>query len=92
MRRLIISLFLQKLWYWHYTLLSVALQKWDVDYSIDHMTQMAKYKLHAKIGKALKKYNIGVATGEHCHNRIMFKQFLEAGALKYTTLPVLEGE
>jgi L-fuconate dehydratase len=26
---------------------------------------------------------IGVATGEHCHNRVMFKQFLQANALSY---------
>ena len=68
-----------------------------MDYSIDHMTQLAKYKPlwieeptscddilgHAKISKALKKYNVGVATGEHCHNRVMFKQFLEAGAMDF---------
>lgn len=28
-------------------------------------------------------YNIGVATGEQCQNRVMFKQFLQAGALQY---------
>lgn len=68
-----------------------------MDYTVDHMTQLAKYKPlwieeptscddilgHAKIGKALKKYTIGVATGEHCHNRIMFKQFLAAGAMDF---------
>ena len=57
-----------------------------MDYSIDHMTQLAKYKPswieeptsyddilgHTKISKALKKYNIGVATEEHCHNHVMF--------------------
>ena len=38
---------------------------------------------HAKIRKALKKYNIGVATGECCHNRVMFKQFLAADAMDF---------
>ena len=31
----------------------------------------------------MSKYNIGVATGENCHNRVMFKQFLQAKALQY---------
>ena len=26
---------------------------------------------------------IGVATGEMCQNRVMFKQFLQAGAMQY---------
>lgn len=34
---------------------------------------------HATIRKALRPYNIGVATGEHCANRILFKQLLQAG-------------
>lgn len=36
---------------------------------------------HAAIRKALAPYGIGVATGEMCQNRILFKQFLQAGAL-----------
>jgi L-galactonate dehydratase len=36
---------------------------------------------HAKIRKALKPYGIGVATGEHVNNRVMFKQLLQAEAL-----------
>ncbi len=31
---------------------------------------------HAKIRAALKPYGIGVATGEHINNRVMFKQLL----------------
>ncbi|XP_031759050.1 mitochondrial enolase superfamily member 1 isoform X1 [Xenopus tropicalis] len=49
---------------------------------------------HATISKALSPLNIGVATGEQscisasthkegCHNRVMFKQFLQANALQY---------
>ena len=70
---------------------------WDVDYAITHMEQLAKYKPlwieeptncddifgHAKISKALKKYGIGVATGECCHNRVMFKQFLISDAMDF---------
>jgi L-alanine-DL-glutamate epimerase-like enolase superfamily enzyme len=33
--------------------------------------------------QALKPLGIGVATGEQCQNRVMFKQFLKAGALQF---------
>ena len=36
---------------------------------------------HATIRKALKPYGIGVATGEHAHNRMIFKQLLQAEAI-----------
>ena len=36
---------------------------------------------HAAIRKALKPYGIGVATGEHAHNRMVFKQLLQAQAI-----------
>jgi L-alanine-DL-glutamate epimerase-like enolase superfamily enzyme len=36
-----------------------------------------------KILQALKPLNIGVATGEMCCNRVMFKQFIQANALQY---------
>ncbi|HEX5369716.1 MAG TPA: enolase C-terminal domain-like protein, partial [Dehalococcoidia bacterium] len=32
---------------------------------------------------AMGPQSIGVATGEHCANRIMFKQFLQAGAMDF---------
>lgn len=38
---------------------------------------------HAAIANALKPLGIGVATGEMCCNRVMFKQFLQAGAMQY---------
>lgn len=74
-----------------------ANQIWDVDQAIEWMKPLAKYNLtwieeptspddilgHAKIAKALKPLGIGVATGEHCHNRVMFKQFLQADALQF---------
>ncbi|MBV6657374.1 MAG: fuconate dehydratase, partial [Devosiaceae bacterium] len=36
---------------------------------------------HARIARAIPP--IGVATGEHCQNAIMFKQFLQAKAMQY---------
>src|SRR5207244_5320999 len=36
---------------------------------------------HRRIKDAIEP--IGVATGEHVHNRVMFKQFLQAGAIRY---------
>ena len=36
---------------------------------------------HAAVRKALKPYGIGVATGEHAHNRMIFKQLLQAEAI-----------
>jgi L-fuconate dehydratase len=35
---------------------------------------------HQAIRKALKPYGIGVATGEHAHNRMVFKQLLMSEA------------
>lgn len=35
------------------------------------------------IFQALQAYGIGVATGEQCHNRVMFKQMLQANALQF---------
>lgn len=31
----------------------------------------------------MKELGIGVATGEHCQNRILFKQFLQSGAMQF---------
>lgn len=74
-----------------------ANQKWDVDEAIDWMKRLAEFKPlwieeptspddilgHAKIAEALKPYGIGVATGEMCANRVMFKQMLQANAMRY---------
>ena len=70
-----------------------ANQRWDVDTAIDWMTHLAPFDPywieeptspddilgHAAIARAVAP--IRVATGEHVHNRIMFKQFLAAEAL-----------
>ncbi|CAM1331454.1 ENOSF1 (predicted) [Pycnogonum litorale] len=79
------------------TLMVDANQKWDVDEAIDWMKKLAMFKPlwieeptspddilgHKKISDALKPYKIGVATGEMCQNRVMFKQFLRHGAMQY---------
>ena len=36
---------------------------------------------HKAIREALKPLNIGVATGEMCQNRVIFKQLLTSGAI-----------
>ena len=41
---------------------------------------------HAAIRKALKPHGIGVATGEHCNNRVIFKQLLQAEAIECVQL------
>jgi L-fuconate dehydratase len=77
-----------------------ANQWWDVPQAIEHMTRLAPFRPwwieeptspddvlgHAAIAKALRPFNIGVATGEHCANRIMFKQFMQAGGLQFCNL------
>ena len=78
-------------------LMSDANQRWDVQEAVNHMTLLAPYHIHwieeptspddilghAKISKALRPLGIGVATGEQAHNRVMFKQFLEAGGMDF---------
>jgi L-fuconate dehydratase len=70
-----------------------ANQRWDVEQAIDWMAQLAPYDPwwieeptspddilgHAAIRRAVAP--IKVATGEHIHNRVMFKQLLTAGAI-----------
>ncbi|OIQ38408.1 MAG: fuconate dehydratase [Bacteroidetes bacterium MedPE-SWsnd-G1] len=70
-----------------------ANQKWDVDEAIENMKHLAKFNPywieeptspddvlgHAKIAQAVSP--IKVATGEHCQNRVMFKQLMQAGAI-----------
>ncbi|KAG8968991.1 hypothetical protein FRC03_005257 [Tulasnella sp. 419] len=72
-----------------------ANQVWDVKEAIEWTQGLAEAKPwfieeptapddilgHAAIRKALKPLNIGVATGEHAHNRMTFKQLLQAEAI-----------
>ncbi|XP_014222544.1 mitochondrial enolase superfamily member 1-like [Trichogramma pretiosum] len=74
-----------------------ANQVWDVDQAVDWMKNLAKFKLkwieeptspddvagHAKIREQLRPFGIGVATGEMCANRVMFKQLLQMKAIDY---------
>lgn len=75
-------------------LLIDANQVWDVDQAISWVKQLAEFDPwmieeptspddvlgYAKIAKQLAP--IRVAGGEHCANRILFKQFLESGAMQ----------
>lgn len=70
-----------------------ANQKWDVDEAISNMAELKKFNPwwieeptspddilgHAKIARAVAP--IKVATGEHCQNRVMFKQLMQADAI-----------
>jgi L-fuconate dehydratase len=72
-----------------------ANQVWDVPRAIECMRQLARFDPlwieeptspddilgHEAIAKAIAP--IGVATGEHCHNRVMFKQLLQAEAMRF---------
>jgi L-fuconate dehydratase len=74
-------------------LLIDANQVWDVDEAIEWTRALhaanpwwieeptsPDYILgHARIAQAV--HPVRVATGEHCHNRIMFKQFMQAGGM-----------
>jgi L-fuconate dehydratase len=70
-----------------------ANQRWDVGTAISWVRALAEFDVywieeptspddilgHAAIARAV--HPIRVATGEHVHNRVMFKQFLAAGAM-----------
>jgi L-galactonate dehydratase len=72
-----------------------ANQVWSVPEAITYMKELAQYKPwfieeptspddilgHKAIREALKPFGIGVATGEMCQNRVIFKQLLMSGAI-----------
>jgi len=72
-----------------------ANQRWDVDEAIQRVKVLAQFDPwwieeptspddvlgHAAIRKAIAP--IRVATGEHCQNRVMFKQFFQASAIDF---------
>jgi L-fuconate dehydratase len=72
-----------------------ANQRWDVNEAIARVRALAPFDLwwieeptspddvlgHAAIARAVAP--IGVATGEHCANRVLFKQLLQAGAISF---------
>jgi L-fuconate dehydratase len=77
-----------------------ANQVWDVDQAIAWVSELAEFKPwwieeptspddvlgHARIARALEPMGIGVATGEHCHNRVMFKQLFQSNAIKFAQI------
>ena len=74
-----------------------ANQRWEVDEAIDRVRELASFAPwwieeptspddvlgHAKIAAAVRRLGIGVATGEHCANRVLFKQLFQAGAIDF---------
>jgi len=72
-----------------------ANQVWDVPQAIEWMSHLQHFDLrwieeptspddvlgHAAIRRAIAP--IGVATGEHAANRVIFKQLMQAGAIDY---------
>jgi L-fuconate dehydratase len=70
-----------------------ANQRWEVQEAIDHMKELARFDPwwieeptspddiggHKKITEAI--HPIKVASGEHCQNRIIFKQLITSGAI-----------
>ena len=72
-----------------------ANQRWDVNEAIARVNDLARFDLwwieeptspddvlgHATIAKAVDP--VGVATGEHCANRVIFKQLLQAEAIDF---------
>jgi len=78
-------------------LMTDANQVWDVPQAIEWMGHLAKFTPlwseeptspddilgHAAIARALEPLGIGVATGEHGMNRVLFKQLLQAKAIRF---------
>jgi L-fuconate dehydratase len=77
-----------------------ANQVWDVDEAIAAMRELAVFDPwwieeptspddvlgHRRIAEAVRPLGVGVATGEHCHNRVVFKQLLQAEAIDFLQL------
>jgi L-fuconate dehydratase len=77
----------------HNRLMMDANQKWDVEEAIEHTRMLAEVDPwwmeeptspddilgHARIRREVPQ--VRIATGEHCHNRVMFKQLLQANAI-----------
>ena len=79
------------------TLMIDANQRWDVEEAIARVGALAPFRPwwieeptssddvlgHAAIAKAVRDLGIGVATGEHCANRVVFKQLMQARAIDF---------
>ena len=80
---------------WERTLMMDANQVWSVPEAVESMRSLARFDPlwieepthpddvlgHAAIARSVAP--IKVATGEHCANRVMFKQMLQAGAMGF---------
>jgi len=78
---------------WTHKLMMDANQKWGVDEAIERARELSEFDPwwleeptspddilgHARIRREVP--GVRIATGEHCHNRVMFKQFLQAQAI-----------
>lgn len=83
---------------WDRRLMMDANQTWDVDQAVANMRRLAEFdpwwieeptSPDDVLGhKAIREriHPIGIATGEHAHNRVMFKQFFQAGAMDFCQL------
>jgi len=81
----------------HRKLMMDANGRWGVAEAIDWMRHLAVFDPwwieeptspddvlgHATIARAVRTLGVGVATGEQCQNRVLFKQFLQARALAF---------
>src|SRR5699024_8269347 len=77
-----------------------ANQIWDIPEAIDHVRELAHHNLlwieepssqddvlgHRTIADAVRELGIGVATGEHGMNRVLFKQLLQADAVDFVQI------
>jgi L-fuconate dehydratase len=80
---------------WDRKLMMDANQVWDVEEAIRCIKELSSFRPHwieeptspddilghATIARAVAP--VAVATGEHCHSRVMFKQLLQAGAISF---------
>jgi L-fuconate dehydratase len=71
-----------------------ANQKWEIKEAVDYLKYLSRFNLwwieepvspddilgHASIRKQV---STGVATGEHCHNKVMFKQLMQSNAIDF---------
>jgi len=80
-----------------HTLMIDANQQWSVGEAIERVSELSAFRPwwieeptspddvlgHATIAQAVRPLGIGVATGEHCANRVVFKQLLQAKAIDF---------
>lgn len=82
------------------TLMIDANQVWEVQQAIDWVKELAEFKPlfieeplspddvlgHRKVAEGVRPLGIGVATGEMCMNKVLFKQFIMHDALDYVQI------